>query len=305
MPAVNGAVNVNGAVTALEYGHYAATITQVGGALHSLTHAGRDLVVSWDLDRVRPFYRGCVIAPWPNRIRDGRYRFGGQIHQLPLTEPERLNALHGLTPWLPFDAVETGISDAALQARIWPQAGYPFCLDVVTSYRLDDGGLHWYITATNAGPEPAPYGATLHPYLIAGPGRVDDWTLLVPAASYLRADPERLLPLAVEPLPAELDFTAGRPIGATRIDHAYTGLTDRRVELRTAAGPGVGLAFTGEVDWLQLHTADRPEPELDRLGLAVEPMTCPPDAFTSGTDLVVLAPGESHTTGLRISALLS
>jgi aldose 1-epimerase len=55
---------------------------------------------------------------------------------------------------------------------------------------------------------------------------------------------------------------------------------------------------------VQVHTADRPEPEHDRVGLAVEPMTCPPDAFRSGTDLVVLEPGASHEASWRIEALV-
>jgi aldose 1-epimerase len=46
--------------------------------------------------------------------------------------------------------------------------------------------------------------------------------------------------------------------------------------------------------WVQVHTADRPEPGLNRSGLAVEPMTCPPDAFNSGVDLVRLQPGAEH-----------
>jgi aldose 1-epimerase len=38
-------------------------------------------------------------------------------------------------------------------------------------------------------------------------------------------------------------------------------------------------------------------------GIAVEPMTCPADAFNSGTDLVVLDPGAKHEAGWTISAL--
>ena len=31
-------------------------------------------------------------------------------------------------------------------------------------------------------------------------------------------------------------------------------------------------------------------------------MTCPPDAFRSGTDLVVLAPGETHSAWFLLGA---
>jgi aldose 1-epimerase len=54
---------------------------------------------------------------------------------------------------------------------------------------------------------------------------------------------------------------------------------------------------------VQIHTADQPDAAVSRIGLAVEPMTCPPDAFNSGTDLIVLQPGESTTAGWTISAI--
>jgi aldose 1-epimerase len=55
---------------------------------------------------------------------------------------------------------------------------------------------------------------------------------------------------------------------------------------------------------VQVHTGDRPEPADHRRGLAVEPMTCPPDAFTSGVDLVHLGPGESHEASWSIAAIV-
>jgi galactose mutarotase-like enzyme len=36
-------------------------------------------------------------------------------------------------------------------------------------------------------------------------------------------------------------------------------------------------------------------PSVKRRALAIEPMTCPPNAFRSGEALVTLEPGESHT----------
>ena len=75
---------------------YEAVIASVGASLRSLTYEGRDLVVPFDADEVRPAYRGATLAPWPNRVVDGRYTFGGVEQQLPLTEPARGHALHGL-----------------------------------------------------------------------------------------------------------------------------------------------------------------------------------------------------------------
>jgi aldose 1-epimerase len=50
-----------------------------------------------------------------------------------------------------------------------------------------------------------------------------------------------------------------------------------------------------EADYLQIYTGDTLTPARRRQGLAVEPMTCAPDAFNSGDGLVTLAPGAGHT----------
>ena len=78
---------------------YEAVIATVGASLRQLRYEGRDLVVPFEADEVRPGYRGTTLAPWPNRVVDGAYDFAGQRHQLALTEPERGQALHGLLCW--------------------------------------------------------------------------------------------------------------------------------------------------------------------------------------------------------------
>ncbi|QHK19032.1 hypothetical protein GU243_03865 [Pseudarthrobacter psychrotolerans] len=62
------------------------------------------------------------------------------------------------------------------------------------------------------------------------------------------------------------------------------------------------MAWGRACPWLQIRTADKPATAADRLGLAVEPMTCPPDAFNSGEDLIQLEPGSSHQAGWSIFA---
>ncbi|MFS6529568.1 aldose 1-epimerase family protein [Microbacterium aurugineum] len=289
-------------------GHgYAAEIASVGATLRTLTCDGRDLVVPFDADEVRPAYRGATLAPWPNRIVDGRYRFAGAEHQLALTEPERGQALHGLLVWGEFEDRLVAEDRVSLAAVIEPQAGYPFRIEVEVDYRLDADGLHQTVAARNLGPDTAPWGTGPHPYLVAGPGRVDDWTLTLPASEVLTVTPERLSPVTVESVTEhpEWDFREGRRIDDVFIDHAFTSLAraDEFAEVRvvTAAGEGVGIAWDRRCPWVQVHTADTPAvASTHRIGLAVEPMTCPPDAFNSGVDLVTLAPGEAHAASWRI-----
>src|SRR6476619_7042097 len=208
----------------LQHGDYSAVVTELGASLRELTWRGHPLVVGFGQDELPIGYQGAVLAPWPNRIADGRYTFAGQSQQLDLTEPDRQNALHGLVVWSPWHVDGPEEDAVRLTHRLWPHPGYPFVLDLEVGYRLGDNGLTFELTATNAGDTAAPYGGSFHPYLVAGHGDVDSWTVRSPATSYLTVDPDRLLPQEV--LPVETyDFREPTSLRGIEIDHAFTDVT--------------------------------------------------------------------------------
>lgn len=291
-------------------GGYSAVVTEVGATLRMLRYEDRDLVAGFEADEMMPMFRGAVIAPWPNRIEDGRYEFGGNAYQLPLNEPDRRTALHGLVSWSAWRVATHDADRVVLTHRLFPQSGYPFLLDLTMSYSLDDKGLTCQLTASNGGDIDAPYGCASHSYLVAGSGRVDDWTLTLGASTYLTVTPDRLLPVGlVDVGGTPYDFRSGRPLRELYVDHAFTDLTRSgaglaSAQLQAADGTGVEVVWDSTTcGWAQVHTADRPERRFDRAGLAFEPMTCPPDAFNSGQGLVVLKPGDDHQAWWRVSAL--
>ncbi|MCS5722745.1 aldose 1-epimerase family protein [Herbiconiux sp. CPCC 203407] len=297
----------------LEHGAYRASLASVGASLRVLQHEARDLVVPFDADEVRPAYRGVTLAPWPNRVVDGRYSFAGAERQLSITEPDRGHALHGLACWLDYEVVSREVDEVVFAAVVPAQAGYPHRIALEVTYRLDDEGLQQTVTATNTGREPAPYGTGPHPYLVAGPAPLEEWTLSLPADDVLAVTPDRLIPLQVTSVEVDeggaFDFREPRPLGDTAIDHAFTGLDRRRdaegtatVTVTDPGGTGVQVTFGRECGWVQIHTADS-DPVRPRLGLAVEPMTCAPDAFNSGLDLIVIPVGGSTTASWRIAAV--
>ena len=87
-------------------GGYRAVVTECGAALRVLEHDGRPLVAGWPEDEQTSAGRGQLLAPWPNRIRDGRYSFGDRDLQLPLSEPKLHNASHGLVRWASWTVEE-------------------------------------------------------------------------------------------------------------------------------------------------------------------------------------------------------
>ena len=299
---------LSGSELRLSAGGYTASIVSLGASLRSLEHDGRPLVVAFAADELRPAYRGAVLAPWPNRVVDGRYVFDGVEQQLALTEPERGHALHGLLVWTDWEVAEAGDERAVLRTELAPNAGYPHRLAVEAAYTLSDAGLTTTVTARSLH-DRAPYGTSAHPYLTAGGARLDDCVLTLPADRWVETEGDRLLPFgeraaADAPWP---DFRRPTAIGQAQVDHAFTGLVREadgtaRVRLEAPDGFAVEMIWGTELGWVQVHTADRPEPELNRAGLAVEPMTCPPDAFRTGHDVVVLEPGREHTASWTISA---
>jgi aldose 1-epimerase len=239
------------------------------------------------------------LIPWPNRLQDGRYEFDGRRHQLALSEPEHGNAIHGLVRWTRWFVREREADRVLLEHVLHPQPGYPFSLALEVEYALAADGLSVRTTATNIGVDACPYGAGVHPYLTVGTPSVDAAILTSPGATVIRSD-DRGLPVGTDPVErTPFDFRRARAIAATTLDHAFTDLERgddglARVELRHPDGSGVVLWVDEGYRYLMLFTGD-PLPDVGRRSLAVEPMTCPPNAFRTGESLVRLEPGETHT----------
>ena len=246
--------------------------------------------------------------PWPNRIRDGRYSFAGQGHQLALTEPERSNAIHGLVRWTIWSVLEHAEDTITFVCRLRPQQGWGWSLDLSVTYVLNDQGLMVTPRARNVGTDAAPFGFGAHPYLSVGEDRVDEVRLAIPAASLLEVD-DRLLPTGLAAVKGDRDFREPRLLGGTELDTAFTNLAaDPDGRWRVAlAHADTGRVVTMWADataypWLQVFTGDSlPLADRRTSGIAVEPMTCPPEAFNSGNDLLVLEPGQEFVASWGIT----
>jgi aldose 1-epimerase len=289
-------------------GDYSATVTELGAGLREFRYRDDPVIVEYAPDELPPAASGQLLAPWPNRIDGGRYSVGDTTYQLDLSEPALGNAIHGLTRWTGWQPAEQADDAVELTHVLYGRPGYPFRLELSVEYRLSAAdGLQVSVTAANDGSRPAPYGTGSHPYLAAGPAPIDDCELALPAARWLPAD-ERGIPHGQpeDVTGTSYDFREARSVGSTKLDHALTGLAfgddDRAWAWLHRNGAKVGLWAGRGYRWLQVFTGDTLTPDRRRRAVAIEPMTCPPNAFASGTDLLILQPGDSitHAWGIAV-----
>jgi aldose 1-epimerase len=234
-----------------------------------------------------------VLLPWPNRIRDGRWTWQGRELQLDGASAAKPTAIHGLVSWQPWQVLDEAAERVTVGTVVEKHSGYPFRLAVAIDYVLAAERLTSTVRVRNAGDAAAPFGVGLHPYLAVGAvedGDIDDAELDIPARTLLVVDDTGLPTGERRPF----DGAAGR-IGDRVFDDPLTDLVRdddgwARVRLRGPAGQ-LELAVDAAWPWLQVYSGDTLPEGQRRRSLAVEPMSCPPNALADGVDVLVLEPG--------------
>jgi aldose 1-epimerase len=279
------------------FGQQQATICARGGALRSYDIAGRAVIDGFAADELPPAFNGAVLAPWPNRIRDGRWNHEGRPQQLAISEPARGTALHGLVAWQNWQLVSATEQAVGLNCQVPAQPGYPFELELSVQWSLDEAGLRCELIARNTGSEPAPFGAATHPFFGFDGVTVDELSLTLPAASWLKTD-ERLLPDGLREVAGTgYDFRDGQNLRGVSLDTAFTAVARNSsgksiVELRGPAGV-ITIWADDRFGWWQVYTSDMFDPSDARYrrSVAIEAMTCGPEAFNTGLDVIWLPTG--------------
>lgn len=299
---------------------YSAQIALAGGQLLNLTSTdpttgeAQDLIVP--ASQAEGAYAGTVLAPWPNRIAQAKYTYEGTAYELPVNEDSTGAALHGLLHDVTFSVLDQRESEVHLTGELEPSPGYPFRLELVLVYRVasflglstalsvryvpdrtseDDGG------GAEAGSEPAsaPFGVGFHPYLTAAGAPLKACRLRLPARTIAKTKATGKM-VGRKPVSGDFDLTDGTLLAGLRIDHAYTDLPAEGWTAELLHGPsGLMVRMISDTAWVQIYTGD----QINRAGVAVEPMTCPPNAFNTGHDLIALQPHEWRRFGYSIEAI--
>jgi len=283
-------------------GEHRATIVEVGGGIREYEAGGRPVLEAFPLDQMCDGAHGAPLIPWPNRLADGRYSFDGTDYQVPLTEPEKNNAIHGFFLWRPWQATGHVADRVVMTNRLHPLSGYPFRLDLSIAYEVSEDGLKVTTTAKNTGEAACPYGFGQHPYLSPGEGLIDDCRLQLAGRTRIDTDAVRQLPTGSVPVEGTtFDFLRPRTLGPTEIDFAFTDLERDQeglawTRLKGPDGASAEIWVDETFPYVETYTGDTLAPSRARRGLGTEPMTCAPDGFNSGDGLLRIEPGDSVTT---------
>ena len=251
-------------------------------------------------ERARPWYRGVCLFPYPDRVRKGRYTFEGKVLQL--AQHNFPHALHGFVHDQAFTVTETtadanGGSLRSHYAYDGREPGYPFPCQLTITHDLDPTGYQCTTEVVNTGPVTMPVGQGWHPYFHLG-GEANSWQMKVGAEQFFEVDGAYLPtghthrdPTFREFRPLEAPgflacfYQAGKERSEARLRHQG----DAREIVVWQQGGEKGYGYT---QYFMSPAAS----------LAIEPLTCPPDAFNSGKGLIKLAPEEqlSLRWGIRI-----
>ena len=272
-------------IYALTNGDATAVINLVGSALVGLRFG--DHVVIPEVNLAPKTYAGSLLAPWPNRIAKGRYTYEGNDYQLEIRDGLG-NAMHGLVDEATAEVVETRAGFLKLATKVEADTAYPWNLLIEATFELTADELVVGYSVTNVGSGNAPVGIGTHPYFPFG----DDTTIVVNAVTATNHGSD-MLPVSSTPA-VEIGLGPGNAVLVRdlKLDTQFNGVTNPVATLRT--GDHSLDIWHDNAPWLMIYTTNK-FPWADGPGnaIAIEPQTCPADAFNTGEDLRVLASGES------------
>lgn len=293
----------------LTHGGLRLVVAPYGASLRGLSRLGpegarEDIITGYSGAEHKAGGEGDVLIPFPGRVAEGQYTFGGQTYQMDKNDKEVPAAIHGFLRHALWETAHQSADEVTFVIGLATDAhpGYPFALAVRVTYRLSREGLTCSFAMENVGEKAAPVAAGFHPYFTVNSALIDADTLHVPFGSTLEFQDllptGRVLPVDLTPL----DFRQPHAIGDLKFNHCYLGPQrdpDGLVRIRLsdpATSKSLAVWLDSAFDYVVLYSGD-PLPESHRRrALAIEPMTCGSDALNHPQwGLVTLEPGQTLT----------
>ena len=291
-------------------GAFFECIPELGGHMFRLSlHNGHQVYSVMDpmqdadsyLDYYSRSFHGSKLFPFPNRIELGVYHLKNQKYTLEKSPFSGSNAIHGLLSKTAFTHKDSKIpNEISLDSTIESEkhVGYPFSVKCGIRFRLEDNKLSVITSVTNISEIDIPIGDGWHPYFSLNKN-IDNLELKLPKNKALKLNQEGI------PTGDLFEFDAFKnlqKIGKTRLDHAFrvskglesviTIIHDQTNKLKLLIEQETGHQ---KYNYLQIYTPP------DRKSIAIEPMTCAPNAFNNHLGLIMLKRNSTIDLGFSIS----
>lgn len=282
-----------------------AFVPAFGANILSLQFQGKEILWGFENEEqliVNDKSRNILLAPFPNRVQAGCYFFEGNHYQLPITKPKENNAIHGFVWNKKFELVSKEITSDFSSATLryiydGSEAGYPFPFELTLLYTLYKNSFNLNFSVENTGNSNMPFGFGWHPYFSFG-NNIEEWQLQLPKCNMLQTN-EQLIPNG-----ERRNFSAFQnpeKIGDTTFDTAFE-LNGKENFFETRLFSSVqneilSVKQSRTFKYLQVYIPPQ------RNSIAIEPMTCPANAFNSGEGLIILSPQKSSSGSISVTLL--
>jgi len=239
-----------------------------------------------------------VLIPYSNRLREGRFSFGGKSYQLRNAEK---HAIHGDVRDRPLSVVESSENRVVLEFRSdeFSDLNFPFPFSARMIYALEGFELSCRIELVNVGSESMPAGCGVHPYFNRRvPGSTGEVELQLKVSGVYPGETPLPEGPAI-PIAPQQDFSTQRPLDVV-LDHCFAGW-DRQAMIEWP-GSGIKARIQAEQGMEHVILFSPKGKEV----FALEPVTNANNGFNllaqgdKNCGVVVLKPGEALKTGLTI-----
>jgi aldose 1-epimerase len=237
------------------------------------------------------WYKGAILVPFPNRVRSGAYDFNGEHYQLPINFSGEGHAIHGLMYDKSFEIITTDFTEKGSLTVHYKYngsvKGFPFPCAVSYTFSLFESKFSCDISVKNTGTKILPLGVGWHPYFTLDTD-VDDLQLKMPNVSTIEVD-ESMIPTGKKD--SMNDYENLIQIHDTQFDTGFEILNKNEVATIKIYNPVNNLTLeswqkTGDKGFNYVQVFTPP----GRKSIAIEPMTCPANAFNSKESLIELLP---------------
>ncbi len=298
-----------------EYGEFVSILPYLGGSINQMVLRKDENLVEildgyispQDAEKnLETSFKGSNLLPFPNRIADGKYSFHDQLFHFPINFHQENNAIHGLLFNQELKVIDQEDGEIGCMLILEYQAeeseGYPFKYHFKINYRLsEDRGFECKVKFTNLMDQSIPVGHGWHPYFRLGENAIDNLLLQFPAKDILKVDKRSIPTGELEPYNK---FNQISIIGNTVLDNCFLLKDENQYAEIIIMDKSKDFGYkiwqeTGKYkyNYLQVYTPPH------RKSIAIEPMTCAPDAFNNQMGLVILAPQEVMSTTFGISKI--